>query len=56
MNKGRSRKAGGAGLGLSIVKAIVKKHGGEVQVASRLGGGSDFSIAFPKIVTSKSFV
>lgn len=37
----------GSGLGLSIVKAIVERHGGTVTVTSRPGGGTSFSIKFP---------
>jgi signal transduction histidine kinase len=44
VNKSRSRKAGGAGLGLSIVKTIVEKHGWEISVNSVLGQGSTFTI------------
>ncbi|MEL7565816.1 MAG: ATP-binding protein [Dehalobacterium sp.] len=45
VNKSRSRKEGGAGLGLSIVKTIVEKHGWEVSVDSILGRGSAFTIS-----------
>jgi signal transduction histidine kinase len=47
VNKSRSRKAGGAGLGLSIVKAIVEKHGWQISVDSTVGRGSAFTISFP---------
>lgn len=46
VNKSRSRKTGGAGLGLSIVKTIVEKHGWQVSVDSVLGQGSTFTITF----------
>jgi two-component system phosphate regulon sensor histidine kinase PhoR len=44
VDKARSRKLGGSGLGLSIVKTIVEKHGGKISVASKLGQGSAFTI------------
>jgi two-component system OmpR family sensor kinase len=44
---GRERGRGGAGLGLSIVVAIVDAHGGSVQAASAPGGGAVFTIKLP---------
>jgi signal transduction histidine kinase len=44
---GRSRQAGGFGLGLPIVKAIVDAHGGDVRVASAVGIGTTFEILLP---------
>ena len=43
----RSRHAGGAGLGLSLVQLIAKLHGGRVEVASTPGKGSCFSLILP---------
>jgi signal transduction histidine kinase len=37
----------GLGLGLYVTKAIVEAHGGSIQVASREGGGSTFSVILP---------
>jgi two-component system OmpR family sensor kinase len=37
----------GSGLGLSIVDAVMKAHGGSVTVASELGKGSTFTLFFP---------
>jgi len=42
-----TRKVGGAGLGLSISKAIVEAHGGEMWVESQPGVGSIFHFALP---------
>jgi signal transduction histidine kinase len=47
VDKARSRKSGGAGLGLSIVKTIIEKHKGAVKVTSELGKGSTFTISLP---------
>ncbi len=43
----RSRYTGGAGLGLSIVNAIVQQHGGQVGVVSTLDVGSTFTVLLP---------
>ncbi len=48
VDKARSRSQGGTGLGLSIVKHVAVLHGGSVNVASREGEGSCFSIILPK--------
>ena len=37
----------GPGLGLSIVKSVVEKHGGKISVQSKLGEGSTFTIEIP---------
>jgi two-component system OmpR family sensor kinase len=38
----------GSGLGLSIVDAVMKAHGGSVSVASEVGKGSTFTLFFPQ--------
>ena len=43
-----SDDSGSMGLGLSMVKWIAEKHGGEVSVKSELGVGSEFKFTFPK--------
>ncbi len=41
------RRSEGAGLGLSICSAIANAHGGRVELKSRLGEGSTFTIVIP---------
>jgi two-component system OmpR family sensor kinase len=43
----RSRDRGGAGLGLSIVSAVVAAHGGRVKVRQTEGGGATFEVELP---------
>lgn len=43
----RSRNTGGSGLGLSIVKHAIRRHGGKVKVQSSLGRGSTFTVQLP---------
>lgn len=48
-DKARTRREGGSGLGLSIVKAIVTCHQGSISVTSELGKGSCFQVQLPAI-------
>lgn len=41
------RVSEGSGLGLSIVKAVVEAHGGAINLQSKLGIGSTFTLVFP---------
>lgn len=46
-DKNRSRETGGSGLGLAIAYQIINKHNGEIDVKSRVGKGTKFTITFP---------
>ena len=48
----RSRDSGGAGLGLSIVTAVVTAHGGKVNVKETSGGGATFEVELPLVKQS----
>lgn len=43
----KSRSSGRNGLGLAISKAIIEKHGGSIEVSSRLGEGTEFLVRLP---------
>ncbi|MFR4067575.1 MAG: sensor histidine kinase, partial [Oscillospiraceae bacterium] len=47
VDKARSRQAGGAGLGLSIVHEMVGRNFGTIEVTSKVGEGSRFTVTFP---------
>jgi signal transduction histidine kinase len=47
VDQSRSRSAGGSGLGLSIVKAIVEAHKGRLEVQSEVGIGTTISVYLP---------
>jgi two-component system OmpR family sensor kinase len=47
VDESRTRAAGGAGLGLSIVAALVAAHGGVVSVEDTPGGGATFRVVLP---------
>ncbi|MGP4043032.1 sensor histidine kinase [Streptomyces sp. 2A115] len=46
--KSRSRRTGGSGLGLPIVRQLITAHGGTVAVTSQLGVGSVFTLRLPE--------
>lgn len=47
-----TRRKGGAGLGLSIVKSLAEALGGAVRVRSRIGEGADFRVTLPLVPVS----
>ncbi|MGI6129763.1 MAG: sensor histidine kinase [bacterium] len=47
-DESRARKTGGSGLGLAIAKWIVERHGGHVEVLSRLGIGTRITVVLPR--------
>ncbi|MCX7590039.1 MAG: ATP-binding protein [Kiritimatiellae bacterium] len=42
-----STKSGGTGLGLMIVQRIVQEHGGQIEISSKPGEGTNFVILLP---------
>lgn len=53
VDKARSRQAGGAGLGLSIVADMVARNDGSITVTDRPGGGSCFRLSFPGLTRTE---
>lgn len=47
VDKGRSRQVGGTGLGLTIVKHVVERMNGTIEVQSKLRYGSTFTVHLP---------
>jgi two-component system phosphate regulon sensor histidine kinase PhoR len=47
VDRGRSRETGGTGLGLAIVKHVAQRHHARLEIDSRVGAGSTFSLRFP---------
>lgn len=47
MRGDQSRSSKGSGLGLSIVKRIVDKHGGHIDLLNRVGGGLEARVSLP---------
>ncbi len=49
VDKSRSKKAGGAGLGLAISKEMIEALGGKIEVISEVGKGTVFTVSLPTI-------
>ena len=54
-DKARTRARGGTGLGMSIVAAIVRAHGGSVRFDSTVEGGSTVTVWLPAAATTAAF-
>lgn len=48
LEQSRSRETGGTGLGLSIARNIVERHGGQLHLANRRGGGLEALVVLPR--------
>ena len=47
-DKSRARTTGGSGIGLTIAKAIVEAHHGQITAQSEPGRGSEFTVTLPR--------
>lgn len=48
LERSRSRETGGTGLGLSIARDIARRHGGELTLRNRTGGGLEAVLTLPR--------
>ena len=48
LESSRSRETGGTGLGLAVARSIVHRHGGEILLADRDGGGLTVTVLLPR--------
>jgi signal transduction histidine kinase len=53
LDKTRSRKQGGAGLGLAIAKSIVEAHGGRIEAESIVNQGTKMRFYLPLMTMSQ---
>ena len=47
VDKSRSRKEGGAGIGMALCQKIIQLHNGMLKIDSRLGEGTVIKVTFP---------
>ena len=47
VDKSRTRQAGGAGLGMSLVAVILERHGATINLESKEGEGTTFMVTLP---------
>ena len=52
VDKSRSRKEGGAGIGMALCQKIILLHGGTLNVESRLGEGTVIRVIFPRVTAT----
>lgn len=50
VDKSRSRKEGGAGIGMALCNKIISLHGGSLQITSKLGEGTVMVVTFPPVM------
>ena len=53
-DKSRARESGGYGLGLAIAKALTESFGGKIEVSSREGEYTEFTVTLPAVKPSKT--
>lgn len=53
VDKSRSRKEGGAGIGMALCYSIIKLHGGSLQIDSKPGEGTVMKVLFPAVQPGK---
>lgn len=52
--RGRVARAGGSGIGLTVVRELVSAHGGDVRVANAIGGGAVFTVVLPLATSERA--